>query len=151
MAVSYDNLWIILKNKGMTQKKLMTDTGISPSTMALIVHNKVVSMHTVISICEYLKCDIGDIVHIKTEGQEAKDSITEYVADLNNPTILKNSIENYIQKNNLTKNEFVKIAGISINTLAKILACEKVTYPVYRKLMLFMSKEIIRNVDLCLD
>jgi hypothetical protein len=42
------------------------------------------------------------------------------------------------------------MAKISNNTLSKILAGERVNYSVYKKLMAFMSKEIIRNVDLYL-
>ena len=55
------------------------------------------------------------------------------------------------QSQSIVKNEFVKVANISANTLAKILTCENVSFSVYRKLMIFMSKEILRNADLYLD
>ena len=97
MAVSYNKLWNMLKERKMTKRELMTQTGISSATISMITHNKEVSMATLISICKVLNCDIGDIVSLSTDEQQAHQSTSEYIEQLNKPEIIKRAIEMYLQ------------------------------------------------------
>ena len=87
MSVSYDTLWVKLKDLGMSKKELMAATHIAPATVAMLTHNRTVSMDTLISICKVLRCDIGDIVHISTQEQIVDQAIPEYIKEMNDPKI----------------------------------------------------------------
>ena len=150
MSVSYDNLWAILKKKKMTKKRLMEEANISPTTVQLLSHNKVVSMSTIISICKFLRCDIGDVVRLATEEQDAKQAISKYVYELNEPKVLKRAVENYLRTKGASKNSFVKATKISPNTLKKILEEKPINLSTYNKLMNFIDQELLHNVDIFL-
>lgn len=62
MAFSYKPLWKLLIDKEMTKKQLMQATGISKSTMDKMGRGELVSMDIIDRICNYLQCDIGNIV-----------------------------------------------------------------------------------------
>lgn len=64
MTFSYNKLWKILIDKGMMKKDLMTEAGITSSTMAKLGKNLPVSMEVLGRICIALQCNIGDIVDI---------------------------------------------------------------------------------------
>ena len=62
MAVSYNNLWKLLIDKGMNKTDLRVKTGMSTSTLAKMSNNEVVSMDVVLRICEILECNVGDVM-----------------------------------------------------------------------------------------
>ena len=62
MAVSYNKLWKLLIDKGMTKTDLRVKTGMSTSTLAKMSNNEVVSMDVVLRICEILECNVGDVM-----------------------------------------------------------------------------------------
>lgn len=148
MSVSYDSLWEILREKNMTKKDLITLTRLSPATIALMTNNKLVSMETIITICKALHCDIGNVIHLSTHEQSLDQAITEYVKQLDDPVIIKTAIENYMAKNSLSKNAFVRTVGISANTLQRLLACQTVNLSTYKKLMRVIDQEVMSVVDL---
>lgn len=68
MAVSYNGLWKILIDKNMYKKDLAAELNISSATMAKMGKGESVSMDVMQRICEYLECDIGDIMSFEKEG-----------------------------------------------------------------------------------
>ena len=68
MAVSYNKLWKLLIDKGMTKTDLRIKTDMSTSTLAKMSKNKVVSMDIMLRLCDVLECNVGDIMDVtKTE------------------------------------------------------------------------------------
>lgn len=68
MAVSYNKLWKLLIDKGMTKTDLRIKTDMSTSTLAKMSKNEVVSMDIMLRICDVLECNVGDIIDVtKTE------------------------------------------------------------------------------------
>ncbi len=68
MAVSYNKLWKLLIDKGMTKTDLRIKTDMSTSTLAKMSKNEVVSMDIMLRICDVLECNVGDIMDVtKTE------------------------------------------------------------------------------------
>lgn len=68
MAVSYNKLWKLLIDKGMTKTDLRMRTDMSTSTLAKMSKNEVVSMDIMLRICDVLECNVGDIMDVtKTE------------------------------------------------------------------------------------
>ncbi len=147
MAVSYSKLWNMLKSRNMTKKELMRRAGISSATVSTITHNREVSMATLISICKALNCDIGDIVSLSTNEEQAHQSSSEYIKQLNRPEIIKEAIEMYLNNHQMSKNTFCKITGISINTLARLLEEKKANLSTYKKIMSVMSTEIMQCIE----
>lgn len=64
MKISYNKLWKLLIDKGMKKKDLCYGAKISSNTMAKMGKNEYVTMEVLVRICEYLRCDIGDIVEV---------------------------------------------------------------------------------------
>ena len=62
MAVSYNNLWKLLIDKGMTKTDLRHATGISSVTLARLSKREPVITSTLEKICKVLDCDMGDVV-----------------------------------------------------------------------------------------
>ena len=60
MAVSYNKLWKLLIDKGMTKTELRLQTDMS--TLAKMSKNEVVSMDIMLRICKVLDCNVGDIM-----------------------------------------------------------------------------------------
>lgn len=59
---SYNPLWKLLIDKGMTRETLRLALGLSPSTMAKMGKNKNVSLDVIEKICKYLNCQPGDLL-----------------------------------------------------------------------------------------
>ena len=64
MAVSYNKLWKLLIDKGMTKTELRKATDMSTTTLAKLGKNETVSMDILLRVCKTLECDIGDIMEM---------------------------------------------------------------------------------------
>lgn len=64
MAVSYNRLWKLLIDKGITKTEMRKKAGISTSVLAKMGKNETVSMDTLIKITTTLQCGLDDIVEI---------------------------------------------------------------------------------------
>jgi len=62
MAVKYDKLFKILKEKGMKDIELQRAAGFSGNIMTRIRRNEYVSLESIEKICKVLKCKVDDIV-----------------------------------------------------------------------------------------
>ncbi len=60
--ISYERFWRTIKEKGVTQYRLITDYDISSSLMHRLKNNQHVSTQTLDILCSILKCRIEDIV-----------------------------------------------------------------------------------------
>jgi len=59
----------ILKEKNITSKELCKYVGITEANMSILRSNKAKGLRfeTLEKICEYLQCDVGDIIHYEKE------------------------------------------------------------------------------------
>ena len=76
MPVSYSRLFELMEQTNVKKIDLRTKYGINPKTISSLVNNRSVTVDTIISLCEILNCQPGDIMeYIKeetpaTSGQE---------------------------------------------------------------------------------
>ena len=67
--ISYDNLWNIMKEKGVSQYTLIKKYKISPGQITRLKRNESVSTHTIETFCRILDCRVQDIMeYIKDEN-----------------------------------------------------------------------------------
>ena len=69
MALSYNKLWKLLIDKGMTKTEMRLKADISTTTLAKLGKNETVSMEVLIKICKALNCNMGDIMDVINEGR----------------------------------------------------------------------------------
>ena len=67
--ISYDNLWLVMKKKGITQYALIKKYNISPGQITRLKRNESVSTHTIDTFCRILECDVGDIMRYIPDEQ----------------------------------------------------------------------------------
>lgn len=60
----YNKLWKILIDKKMSKGDLRKAVDLAPNTMTKLRRDEEVSMAVLIRICEYLQCNIGDVVEL---------------------------------------------------------------------------------------
>ena len=70
MKITYNKLWKLLIDKGMTKTEMRIKADISTTTLAKMGKNETVSMEVLLRICKVLKCDISDIMKITNEENE---------------------------------------------------------------------------------
>lgn len=70
MVLSYNKLWKLLIDKGMTKTEMRLKADISTTTLAKMGKNETVSMEVLLRICKVLKCDISDIMELTKEESE---------------------------------------------------------------------------------
>ena len=64
MTISYNKLWKLLIDKGMTKTAMRKKAGISTNILAKMGKNETVSMETLAKIASVLQCGLDDIVEI---------------------------------------------------------------------------------------
>ena len=60
--ISYDNLWNVMKKKGISQYALIKRYHISPGQITRLKRNESVSTHTIDVFCKILNCEVADIM-----------------------------------------------------------------------------------------
>lgn len=65
--IVFDRLWITMKEKNVSQYKLIKDFGISPAQITRLKRNSNVNTHTISMLCEILDCKIEDICEYEKE------------------------------------------------------------------------------------
>lgn len=63
--IRYNKLWKILVDKKLSKADLRKAIGAAPNTLTKLRRDEEVSMSVLVRICEYLDCDIGDIVSLE--------------------------------------------------------------------------------------
>ena len=64
MHVSYNRLWKLLIDKGITKTEMRKAAGISTSVLAKMGKNESVSMDTLAKIAAVMECGLDDIVEV---------------------------------------------------------------------------------------
>ena len=67
MAISYNKLWKLLIDKGMTKTQMRLRADISTTTLAKLGKNETVSMDVLLKLCKLLDCNVGDIMDVINE------------------------------------------------------------------------------------
>ena len=70
MSVSYNKLWKLLIDKGMKKKDLRDGVEMSSNTLAKLGRNEYVALDVLVRTCDYLHCDIGDIMEVIPDEKE---------------------------------------------------------------------------------
>ena len=65
MAVNYDKLWVILKEREMLKTDLIKAAKISTNAMVKLGKNEDVRIGALVKICETLDCKLDDIIEIE--------------------------------------------------------------------------------------
>ena len=73
MAISYNNLWKLLIDKGLNKGDLRKKTGISSSTVAKMTNGEAVTLTVIEKICDKLNCKIEEVVEIKNDDKDILD------------------------------------------------------------------------------
>ena len=60
--ISYNNLWKVMKDRGISQYSLIKDYHISAGQLTRLRRNESVSTHTIDMFCRILKCQVSDIM-----------------------------------------------------------------------------------------
>ena len=70
--ISFDNLWNVMKEKGITQYALIKKYHVSPGQITRIKRNESISTHTIDMFCNILDCEVEDIMkHTKDKKEDA--------------------------------------------------------------------------------
>ena len=70
MKLSYNKLWKLLIDKGMTKTEMRLKADISTTTLAKLGKNETVSMEVLLKICKELDCNVGDIMDVINEEKQ---------------------------------------------------------------------------------
>lgn len=62
MNISYEKLWVILQERGISRTELVHAARISTNAMAKLGKNEDVRVQILIKICDVLNCKIDDIM-----------------------------------------------------------------------------------------
>ncbi|MBQ2753624.1 MAG: helix-turn-helix transcriptional regulator [Firmicutes bacterium] len=65
--ISFDNLWNVMKEKGISQYALIKKYHISPAQITRLKRNESVSTHTIEIFCKILDCRVEEIMEYKKE------------------------------------------------------------------------------------
>lgn len=67
--ISYENLWNVMKGKGVSQYALIKKYGVSPAQITRLKRNESVSTHTIDMFCKILDCKVGDIMEYVKDSE----------------------------------------------------------------------------------
>lgn len=68
--IVFDRLWETMKEKEVTQYKLIKKYGISPAQITRLKKNENINTHTINMWCELLDCRVEDIMEYKKEDEK---------------------------------------------------------------------------------
>lgn len=70
IAVSYNRLWKLLIDKGITKTEMRKAAGISTNILAKMGKDEPVAMESLAKICVALDCTLDDIVEINGDAEK---------------------------------------------------------------------------------
>ena len=99
MNISYKKLWIELINRDIKKSELRKLTGLLAGTITKLNKNEPVSIAVLLSICEVLNCDIGDICSAVFDSSVTDDQAWCFTKkDSNSKIVLKMLLEKILFK-----------------------------------------------------
>ncbi len=134
MAVYYYKLWLLLREKGINQKKFTELTGLSTATIFQMKRDEYVSLSVLDRITKVLNCDYGDII-TNTEIKTNQDGYQGIVVLVKSREVILEELQKYMKENELSMSNVVEISGLSLNTLKKFLRGENISQNSYYKLL----------------
>lgn len=69
--ITYNNLWNVMKEQGISQYALINHYGISPAQITRLKRNESVSTHTIDVFCKILHCNVSDIMEFTDDSEES--------------------------------------------------------------------------------
>ncbi|MCI9137149.1 MAG: helix-turn-helix transcriptional regulator [Lachnospiraceae bacterium] len=70
--ISYEKLWLTMKEKGISQYALINKYHVSAGQLSRLRKNSYISTHTVDTLCNILNCQVEDIMtHVKESPEQA--------------------------------------------------------------------------------
>ena len=63
--IVYDNLWKTMRDRNISQYKLIKEYGVSAGQLSRLRANSHVSTHTIDILCDILNCNVEDIISYK--------------------------------------------------------------------------------------
>lgn len=69
--ITYNNLWNVMKERGISQYALINHYGISPAQITRLKRNESVSTHTIDVFCKILHCNVSDIMEFTDDSEES--------------------------------------------------------------------------------
>lgn len=73
--ITYDKLWETMKQKEMTQYRLIKYYGFSAGQIGRLKKNMYVSTHTIEVLCDILGCNVEDIVEYRPDPKNGTDTV----------------------------------------------------------------------------
>ncbi|HBM98525.1 MAG TPA: XRE family transcriptional regulator [Ruminococcus sp.] len=70
MSLSYEKLFILMKEKGLTTYRIRKENIISQSALSALKNGKSVTTETIEKLCRALGCQPGDIMEYVEDNQE---------------------------------------------------------------------------------
>ena len=71
--IVFDNLWKTMKEKGVSQYKLIKTYGISTGQLDRLRKNENVNTYTLDQLCRILQCELGDIAEYRGEDSDRQE------------------------------------------------------------------------------
>jgi len=68
--IKYDRLWVTLKEKNLSQYKLITEYGIDKAQLHRLRKNMVVKTIILDKLCQILECQIEDIMEYVPDNKD---------------------------------------------------------------------------------
>lgn len=68
--ITYDRLWITMKEKGISQYKLLNEYKISAGQLDRLRKNSNVNTYTLNTLCKILDCTLSDIAEYVPDGEK---------------------------------------------------------------------------------
>ena len=72
MTINYNKLWKLLIDKNIKKTELCNLAGISTNAMAKLGKNESVQLEILMKICDYLQCDLEDILTLEKDKEIKK-------------------------------------------------------------------------------
>lgn len=69
MLLDYNRLWKLMIDKNINKTELCKQAKISTNAMAKMGRNESVPLETLVKICDVLKCNLNDVVEIKSKEE----------------------------------------------------------------------------------
>lgn len=77
--MSYDRLWCVMREQGITQYALIKRHHVSPAQITRLKRNESVSTHTIEVFCRTLHCQVADIMQYVPDEEETDFKATALV------------------------------------------------------------------------
>lgn len=70
MAIKYDKLIMLMKERGLTSYRCKADKVIGQATYKSIMEGKDIDTRTINNLCKWLKCQPGDILEFVPDSND---------------------------------------------------------------------------------